>query len=199
MEVDGWKVSGKYDRMLAEKGVLQDYKFSSVWEYIHGLKPERIAQLNCLAELAVSNGYGVTKLQVVMMFRDWSATKAKNDHTYPQSQVALIDVPFWKQEKRQAYIAERVRLHKAADNGETIHCTDEERWANGHKWAVMKKGRKSALKVADSEIAAQNWMMEKGISDCDNVHYIEFRKGKYNRCEGYCPVSEFCQQFKHDN
>ena len=40
-------LSGQIDRY--ENGVIQDWKFTSVWEYIFGLKPEREAQLNVLA------------------------------------------------------------------------------------------------------------------------------------------------------
>lgn len=194
----GWKVSGKYDRLLVEQGILQDYKFSSVWEAVYGIKAERVAQLNVLAELATRNGYDIRSIEVVMMFRDFSKTKAQTQKDYPQSQVQRIKVPLWPQEKRVAYIEERVRLHQAARNGERIHCTDEERWVNGQKWAVMKKGRKSALKLTDSETEAHNYLMERGLSDADNVHYIEFRPGKYTRCEDYCPARDVCPQYQHD-
>lgn len=195
----GWKVSGKYDRMLISKGLLQDYKFCSVYEYIFGLKEDRVAQLNVLAQLAVMNGYTVNNLEVVMLFRDWRPADAQRDPKgYPQQQIARIPVTMWPEQKRISYIEQRVHLHQAARNGERIHCTDEERWVNGQKWAVMKKGRKSALKLCDSEGAAHQYLMERGLSDADNVHYIEFRPGKYARCERYCPAKDVCPQYQHD-
>lgn len=198
MNVNGWKLGGKYDRMCVSGGLLQDYKFSSVWEYIYGLKPERIAQLNILAELAIRDGYDITGLEVVMLFRDWRPGDAERKPDYPQSQIAAINVPLWPQEKRIAYIEERVRLHQKAASGDFIPCTDEERWSEGNKFAVMKKGRKSALKLAESEAAAHQWMMEKGISDADGIHHLEFRPGRYRRCEGYCSVSSVCPQWRVD-
>ena len=187
-EFAGWKVSGKYDRLIVDAGTLQDYKFASVWEAIHGVKPERIAQLNVLAELAIRNGYDIKALEVVMLFRDYSKTKAQTQKDYPQQQIARIKVPLWSQDKRVAYIEERVKLHQAARSGTRIHCTDEERWVNGQKWAVMKKGRKSAVKLHDSEEDAY-WH-----ANSESNLSVEYRPGVNVRCEEYCNVAQFCPQ-----
>ncbi len=109
---DGWIVSGQYDRMTCSEKTLQDYKFCSVWEVIYGLKEDRIAQLNILAQLAIDNGHDVTHLEVVAIFRDWQKKKAKNDRSYPQSQVKRIKVPLWDEQKRLEYISERIDLHR---------------------------------------------------------------------------------------
>lgn len=198
MEVNGWTLGGKYDRLHVENKTLQDYKFSSVWEFIFGLKPERVAQLNILAELARRNGYQIDKLEVVMLFRDWRPNDAKHKDGYPQSQIARINVPVWTSQQCMDYINERVAIHQKAAAGDVPHCTDEERWANGSKWAVMKKGRKTALRVCDSEEQARSWMLDKGVAENDGVHYIEFRQGEYIRCNRYCPVASVCPQWAHD-
>jgi len=198
LDAEGWTLGGKFDRMvLLPEGVLQDYKFSSVWEYIFGLKPERIAQLNVLAELAIHNGYDISSLEVVMLFRDWKPMDAKFKDGYPKSQIARIPVKLWSRAERQRYIRERIQLHQKADQGEIPHCTDEERWANNHKWAVMKRSRKSALKVCNSREEADEYMAERGLAE-DDVHYIEFRQGDYIRCQRYCPVASVCPQWAHD-
>jgi hypothetical protein len=57
----------------------------------------------------------------------------------------------------------------------------------------MKKGRKSALRVLDTEQEAKNWVDNTGKGE-----YIEHRKGKYTRCEGYCSVAEFCPQLRRE-
>ena len=63
-------------------------------------------------------------------------------------------------------------------------CTPEERWAKPDKWAVMKHGRKSAVKVFDSEEEANANI---GLGD-----YIEYRQGVDTKCEDYCMVNQFC-------
>lgn len=191
MEVGGWVLSGQFDRLHVDTGTLADYKIASVWEYIYGLKPERVAQLNVLAELCEQNGYSIERLQVVMIFRDWkkSEAKYKSAEDYPQKQVAVIDVPLWSKDERVAYIKERVRIHQEAETN-LPECTADERWAKPDSWAVKKKGRKSALRVLSSEFEAKEWMKENGGDS------IEYRQGVSTRCDSYCPVSEYCEQYK---
>ena len=201
MTVGDTVLSGQFDRMSLSQKTLQDLKIMSVWEVIFGLKPEKEAQLNTLAELAISQGYPIKFLEIVAMFRDWQKSKAKVDKDYPQQPIMRLKVPLWPQEKRIAFIEGRIALHKLDP---PPPCTDEERWYSGSKWAVMKKGRKSALRLLGSEEAAENWAeanshaesvcaergkpwveLFKGIS-------IVHRPGEYRRCEDYCAVRPFC-------
>ena len=68
-----------------------------------------------------------------------------------------------------------------------------ERRASPDKRAVMKKGRKSAVRVLDSEEEAQKLAMD------DKALYGEVRKGASKKCEGYCPCREFCGFYKEMN
>ncbi len=47
-------------------------------------------------------------------------------------------------------------------------CSAEERWERGEKWAVMKRGRKSAVKLHTSEFSAEQ-------------HLANLPAGHYNR------------------
>jgi len=192
MDVLGWKVGGQFDRMTLRQVTLQDFKMCSVWEVIYGLKPERIAQLNVLAELCHQNGFtDIRKIEIVAIFRDWMKSKAKFDKGYPQSQVQRISVPLWDKATRLAYITERVRLHQEAEKGRVIDCTASERWASDDTWAVIKGNNKRAAKVFRSEDDAKEW-----IGDRSGFN-IQFRKGVSKRCEDYCAVSKWCTQFKN--
>lgn len=195
MPIDGWLISGQYDRMTLRQKTIQDYKMMSVWEVIYGLKPEKTAQLNILLQLAVANGYNeITNLEIVGIFRDWQKAKARYDKNYPQSQVARIKVDVWKEEKRIEYIMDRIKAHKAAR--EILpECTPEERWATPDKYAVMKKGRKSALRLLDTEDLANKYLEEKNPPG----GYIEFRPGESKRCRDYCSVNGFCDQWAEIN
>lgn len=179
-----WLVSGQFDR-LGYDGTLQDYKLASVWEFIHGIKPERIQQLNVYAQLCRDNGYKVDDLQVVFIFRDWQKSKAKFDNGYPQKQAAVIGVPLWSEEKTKKFISDRINAH-------TIDalCTDDERWHQGDTWAVKKKNRKKALRVLGTEDEAKEWQSNYGGD------LIEYRQGVNRRCEDYCVVAPFCEQWK---
>lgn len=187
MDVNGWRLSGAFDRLHLEDETLQDYKVTSTYKADGDISWER--QLNVLRQLALANGYGVKKLQIVAIFRDWSRAKAKQSRDYPQAAVKVIEVPVWDDAEARDYIHTRISMHQAADAGEKVVCTDEERWYSGSRWALMKEGNKRATKLADTK---------EELGDPPPKHYIEERKGGYRRCEEYCPVAGFCPQFQKD-
>ena len=51
----------------------------------------------------------------------------------------------------------------------------------------MTEGKKRALKLYNTESEAYQ-----NIGDNE---YVEFREGKANKCENYCPANQFCSQF----
>jgi len=184
-EINGVKISGSID--VLENKTIQDYKYASVWESIYGIKPEKVEQLNIYYWLCYKNGIEVDSLELVFMFRDWQASKAEHDANYPQSQIAVIPVEIWSIEKIESFIIERIKLQQ----DENYICTAEDRWRNGEKWAVMKLGRKSAIKLHDTVEEA-----DRHLQTLDDKHYIEHREGKDARCERYCPVRNFCPHNK---
>ena len=201
--MEGWKISGQVDLMETDEDVttLSDWKYMSVWEVIHarefegGVKPEKTAQLNMLRWLAAGEGVKVDKIQVVSLFRDWSMTKAETDRDYPQTHVFLLKPPLWDENKTGDYISERVLMHQAAQKeGYGLpDCTEEDRWYSGSKYAVMKKGRKSALRLLDSQDEATQWMSDNLGKGGDS---IDFRPGENKRCADYCSVASVCQQYQ---
>jgi hypothetical protein len=189
----GWKISGQAD--LIENGWITDWKFASVWEVIHGAKPDRERQLNVLAWLARENGMEVEGVAICYLFRDWSATKARTQRGYPNAQIYVAQMPLWSPGGAEAYVLERVELHQRARAGEQIDCTDEERWKDADKWAVMKKGRKSALKLHQSPCEASGHI--KTLEQGDNKGlYIEHRVGEARRCQQYCDYADHCPQWQ---
>jgi hypothetical protein len=188
-ELDGVRFSGTAD--VYENETIYDYKTTSVYSVKDGMKDDWVAQLSIYAWLYRCHGFSVKGGKIVAILKDWSKTKAKRDEGYPAKPVAVIPVPLWSHDVTESYIKERIRLHeeaaKLADD-DLPCCTDEERWAQPSKYAVMKKGRKSAVKLHDSEFEAQ--VMLDGLS---KDHYIEHRKGKFVRCEDYCECNKWCK------
>jgi hypothetical protein len=184
-EVEGLTVTGTFD-LYQREGVLTDYKFVSVWTTIDGVKREWEQQLNLYAELLRRHEYPVERLQIVAIYRDWSKSRAQ-DSGYPKSQVSVFEVPLWPAETAARFLEERVRLHKLAEAGEFIDCTAEERWERPTKYALMKRGRKSAIKLFDSHEEATAAVSQSG-------QYVEIRLGTSIRCDSYCAVSAFCRQ-----
>ena len=96
----------------------------------------------------------------------------------------MIEVPLWDLDRQEAYLLERVKAHQEA---EPPPCTDEERWKTETVWALMKEGRKSAVKLYDNPDEAQDAAEKAGKN-----HSVVCRQGEYRRCANYCNVSHAC-------
>ena len=178
--------------------LIQDYKVCSVWA-VMGDKPEWEHQLNCYAWLVEKvKERPVSKLQIVAILRDWSRNKAEYDASYPQANVVVVDVPLWDFIERQAYIERRVLAHQNrqedAFSDDLPFCSDAERWAKPDQYAVMKSGRKSAVKIFDDVREAELFIKNHKSADALS---IDLRRGEFTRCEkNYCGVADYCSQHK---
>lgn len=192
----GWKISGAFDRYL--DGGIQDYKVCSVFSVKDGGKVEWEQQQNLLACLARRNGMVVTKLQIVAILRDWRRAeweRERNGGDYPRRMVQVIDLPVWPHDEAERFLAERVFLHKAAQE-EAVYkpCSPEETWFSGEQWAVMKRGGKRAVKLHETRDEADKHA-ENGVAKGEK-YFVEHRPGSHRRCQLYCAAADFCPQWK---
>lgn len=192
IEVEGWTITGVSD-YLGEDGILTDFKITSAWAFVledGKAKPEWIEQINFYAHMWRAHGYDINGLRIIAILRDWSKGKSKAGKGYPPIPIKVVDVPMLSDAEVREHIAERVALHKLHEGAEPAEipvCTPDERWSKPDKWAVMKQGRKSAVRVFDNETAAQAMLATQ-----DAKHSIEHRPGEDTRCLEYCPVAKFC-------
>lgn len=200
--VEGWKISGAVD-LQVDNGdgtwSIEDYKVTSVYSVMDE-KIEWVQQLNCYAWLARwSHGRNVTKLRIIAILRDWQRKQAGIKVDYPAAQVVGVDIPLWTPEEQEKFILGRVALHQEAkkmvDSGGALpYCTDQERWLRGETHAVMKEGRKSAIKLYEIQADAIAHAESLGAG-----HYYEHRAGSPVRCAGnYCMVSSWCRQYQEE-
>lgn len=198
----GKKIGGQVDLWLAEptelkpefrkSGILIDYKFCSQWAAKDGVKPEWEQQMNINALLCRENGVGVKEAQIVAIYRDWSVGEARRNKDYPQHQVQVWVVKLWPQEQQESWVCNRIQMH--LDAAKTLpECTPMERWARPEKWAVMKPGREKALKLHDTR---QDAIDHVNNASSNHKLFVEHRPGVQTRCEDYCAVSQWCEQFK---
>lgn len=175
-------------------GIVTDYKTISAWSIVYDSHREDWEkQLNVYAWLYKKNGYEVKKLQVVGFLRDWSKGKA-NDPSYPQQQVVVIPVELWTEKKQEEFVGDTVRTmlsYQDTLDDKLPECTPEELWKTDDVWALMKHGRKSAVKLYNSESDCR------AAADGEKM-YVQHRPGEAKRC-AYCDVSSFCSQFKAMN
>lgn len=199
---NGWTLSGQFDYITSE-GDLIDFKTTSAWSALDALqngKDEWEEQLNILDFLVRHNpdkvNIKINKLYIIAILRDWSKLQASKSDNYPQAQVVQIPIRLWSNEEQEHFIRERIRLHQQADVKEPDICSPKERWRKEDSFAVMKDGRKSALRVLPTLNAAKEYLKEKNMQEgkgCLIVH----RAGKDVRCADYCRVNKWCKHFNN--
>ena len=150
------------------------------------------------AWLLKQNGLNVKEIKFVALLKDHSKSKARQSAEYPQKPVVVHTVKATDEAlaEIESFIKNKVqeleKAEKIADS-ELTPCTNEERWAKD-KWAIMKAGRKTALKVCNSEEEAKSLMDQMGGTS------IEFRAGESKKCvDGYCACRNFCPFYKSLN
>ena len=193
MTVNGWVITGQPD--LYEGKTLFDYKVTSVWAVLRGVKDEWVKQLNIYAQLLREASFSVEALRVITILRDWSKHQVRKSKDYPETQVVMLPVPLWHPDKALEYIEERVHLHQVCEGLEDTDlplCSSEERWERPTKYAVIKKGQKRAMRVLDSMEEAEDWREMKGGKELE----IEIRQGESVRCESYCDCAPYCDFHK---
>ena len=200
--IDGIILSGAIDLQKDEADgiTITDYKFTSAWALMND-KPEWEQQQNIYKYLVERvKKKPVKGLKICALIRDWSRRDAQNKPDYPQAPIQIVDIPMWTFDRTEAFIKERVELHRdskvSADWGEELPlCTEEERWVRQTTYAVKKDGRKTAIRVFDTQDEADALLKEMPEKD---KGFIEIRKGEAVRCTGnFCGVSQWCSQFQN--
>ena len=191
-DIDGTTVSGRPD--IRYNGVIDDYKVTSVWNIVFQPegREEYHAQLNSYNYLNYrATNELATKLRIWSILRDWQGSKVGEDK-YPAIPIIGINIPVWPLEKVEAYLRERVRLHRQAEgllDRELPMCTPDEMWEKPTTYALMKAGRKTAIRVfTEYEKAKQR------LLGLDKHHYIVERPGSRARCQRFCEVKGWCKQ-----
>lgn len=190
----GKKVSGQIDLFDLKDNTQYDWKETSVWKFIIGDTKEWEQQANINNYLLRQNGVTVKQMKNVALLKDWKARKARMTKRgdYPQCAINVIELPMWTVGQQQAFILSRI---KAFDDGRAAPpvCTKEERWERPSTFAIMKKGKKAAVRLcedADKAHGMLDWYVERaGHGD---KFYIEERPTEPIRCLDFCPVQQYC-------
>lgn len=189
-------VTGQVDSYDMEHGVINDWKTASVWKVIKADFADWRAQGLTYAWLLSKSGLEVKKCRFVALLKDHSKTKAKTDADYPKTPVFTYEfnvtaADLAETEKR---IIDKVQAIEAAyklDDDIIEPCSDAERWADPEIFAVMKNGRKSAVKLCKTQAEADALAGELG-----NAHYVEVRPAVSKKCADYCPCKDFCNFYR---
>jgi len=199
VDVLDYKVTGKVDRYDMKHETIEDWKTASVWKVIFQDFEDWKRQGLIYTWLLRQSGLNVRHIRFVALLKDFSKSEAKKKADYPQSPVYIYEFDPTPEDMTsiEVYIKDKVfdvsQNVEKADN-DIPECSPDQRWATPTKWAVMKEGRKTAVKVCETEEEAQKFIDE--LEKDKDKHTIEQRKGIDKKCADYCPCCEFCSYFK---
>jgi hypothetical protein len=187
----GTKISGKVDLISGSKIV--DLKTASVWSYVFGAKKSWAIQVNVYKWLAEKRGMKIDKLEIFAWYTDYSPTKAF-DKNYPTYESEIYPIPLMTAADVEKYVADRYQAHwdaKDLPDDKLPMCTAEERYERIQTWAVMQKGRKSAISGGVCKSAED--AMRVIATNPEKDLYIEERSGGPKNCMHYCPARFICE------
>ena len=193
--VSNSKVTGRVDLYDLENETIYDWKTASTWKVQFNDFTDWDRQGLIYAWLMKQNGLKVKEIKFVALLKDHSKSMARKNAEYPQKPVVIHTVRATEEAlaEIEKFITEKVKQFEKAENladWEICPCSKEERWATEDKWAVMKNGRKTALKVCSSKKEAQEYIANNGGDT------IEYRAGESKKCADYCTVCQFCPFYK---
>lgn len=196
--LSGYSLSGIFDLYDDSTGTVTDYKTASVWKVQFGDFDEWRKQTLAYCWLLQRIGFNARTGRIVVLLKDHSIRKARTEKNYPKHPVVTLEWRF-SNEDFDNIEQEIIEWFLEVAHEETVPdeclepCTDEQRWHKPDKWAVMKNGKKRAVKVYDNEKDARVRAMEENKkADANDLYSVEYRRGEDTKCDGYCSVSDFC-------
>ena len=197
VEFMGYNISGTQDSYHEGTETLEDWKTCTVNAtiYYESDKIEWEQQQNIYAYMLRKEGYKVSTIRILALFRDWSKVKSlTGDKTYPPAPWAKYELPIWTDEKVEEYLTERLNKYKLAELSKPADCTPKERWTTKDVFAVMSTSKKRAVRNFSTEEEAKDYIDEYGMKLVKP--YIEPRLSNDFKCNFFCDVSKVCDQFK---
>lgn len=187
-QVDGKIISGALDAVEPVGGddcIVWDYKLMSSFKAQKELT-EFERQLNIYAFLLRQNDLNPVSLRISAVIRDWSDAKVQWNENYPKTMFPVYELPLWSADEAEAYVHQRLQHHT---QDELPLCSDEERWMSAARFAVTSTKTGKTLRLFDTLEAANEYQTKSPVT-------IERRNAEPIRCQRFCEVADFCDQYQ---
>jgi hypothetical protein len=193
-EFNGWTIGGKFD-MVAE-GLVQDFKSTSVWSWVHGTRDEDHVVQGSLYKWLNPDKITGDFIRINYIFTDWTKMMLANTPNYPPRKVMHKDIRLWSVEDTEKWVAAKlnqINKHKNSLEKDIPHCTDEELWRSDPVFKYYSDPTKASDPKAKStknfptRREADQYKAEKGKG------IVVEKPGEVKAC-GYCSGYDACTQ-----
>ena len=199
-ELDGYYLSGRSDMIDLLDKCITDWKTASCWKVIYKDFEDWRKEMLIYAWAVKDMGFEINKAQAIAFLKDHNKTKAKVDNAYPQLPIWIEKFKFTDKDFKdiEEFIKNRfleLKKYENVSDEELPMCSMEERWNDGNKYIVIKKGNKRATKIHETLEEAQKHLdnLEK---DYPGVYEIQERIGEDKKCLEYCSCCKFCPYYQ---
>jgi hypothetical protein len=193
-------LAGRFDILYKEKD-MYDIKTAKTWKLV--FNPDMKdwhEQQNIYAYLLRMRGIKVESLNILCFYLDWIESSALRDSKYPQAPIVQYELTKWPLEETQAFIEGRLNWHVTCESMPDTNlpeCSGEEMWEREPEFAIKKTAdAKRAMRVVKKGTFEDAVTMARSLSGVGPESVIEARHGIRKRCENYCSVNEYCNQYK---
>lgn len=197
----GYELSGIFDLYDDATREVVDYKTGGTIKWVKQELDDYRRQVLIYCWMLRKLGFEANRGTIIMFLRDWSKLKANHEKDYPQHQVQRATWEFGKEDLTDAsahvlsWFTDVMEQEHLPDD-QLTPCSPEQRWHKDDKWAIKKKGRKSAIRVLGSEEEAKAYAEQHGIDLESPTYSVEYRPGEDTKCKEYCPVKGFCPYYQ---
>lgn len=190
-EVDGFRVSGKFD--FVGNGALEDFKSTSVYTWIKDRKDEDYILQGSIYRWLNPEIITSDIFTIQFIFTDWQRGMSRADPNYPARRMMPRKYKLMSIAETEAYVKNRliqIKTYMDKPDEEIPECTDKELWRSEPVWKYYSnpanKGR--ATKNFDNEgEAIAFWQSKGGKGEIVEV------KGQVGACK-YCAAFPVCRQ-----
>lgn len=187
----GYTIGGKFD--ICIDGILEDFKTTSVYTYIFDSRSDEFIQQGSIYRFLNQDIVTGNILKINYIFKDFSASKAENDPSYPPCANLTVPYPLMSIATTEEMIHQKIDMidkYFDADESDLPLCSPEDLWLTEEKFAYFKNP--SALRATKVYDTLEEAEMRKKT---EGTGRIEKRGGVPKRCD-YCKAQPICSQYR---
>lgn len=188
-ELDGWKIGGKYDLILA--GDLHDYKKTGTFTYVHQTNTKKYIQQGSIYRWLNPEKITNDILTINYYFTDWSKFKTTNPK-YPQHRIMSQHFTMMSLDETEQFIKGILKQLDHYEKNPTDplpKCTDEQLWKGEteYKYFSNPTAERATKNFGSDAAGAHSHMALKGKGIVKDFPAIA-------KACNYCPALPYCPQ-----